>query len=151
MPHVFISYSSKDREIARQLHSVLQYAGAEPFIAELDIEPGAHWKNTILKNIRQSQWVLFLATPNSCSSQAVAHEIGASLVLEKKLIPLMWGVTADQLPEWVNHTQAIDLEDCGRIARLVEGISEKVKADKFWTGVFTAALICFALWVLSKK
>ena len=133
------------------MYTVLQHAGAEPFIAELDIEPGAHWKNTILKNIRRSQWVLFLATPNSCASQGVAHEIGASLVLEKKLIPLMWGVTADQLPEWVNHTQAIDLGDYGRIGGMVEGIGNAVKADKFWTGVFTAALICFALWVLSKK
>ena len=151
MPYVFISYCSKDADLARQLHSALQCAGAEPFLAELDIEPGAYWKDRILKNIKESQWVFFLATPNSCASQAVAHEIGASLVLEKKLIPLMCRVTPDQLPEWVNHSQAVDLRDHRRIARLVEDIGERVKADRFLSGVLTAALICFALWILSKK
>jgi hypothetical protein len=135
MARVFITYSSKDSELARQLHATLQCAGAQPFLAELDIKSGEDWRDTILKNIRQSQWVFFLATSSSCASYAVAHEIGATLVLEKKLIPLMWGVTPEQLPEWVSRSHAMDLRDSGRIARLVEEIGETVKSDRFWTGV----------------
>lgn len=151
MPSVFISYSSKDSEVAQQLHLALSLAGASPFLAELNLTPGKKWKDEILENLRQSQWVFFLATPNSCNSQAVAHEIGASLVLKKQFIPLMLGVTPSDLPDWVDDVQAIDMKDTSRISQLVQQIGETVKSDKFWTGVCVAALIGFALWALSRK
>lgn len=151
MPHVFISYSSKDGEIARQLHLFLKCAGAEPFLAEIDLQPGTKWKESILENLRRSQWVFFLATPNSCKSQAVAHEIGASLVLNKKFIPLMLEVSPRDLPDWVDDTQAVDLKDSSKVMSLIEGVGNTIKSDKFWTGIIVAGLIGFVLWVLSRK
>ncbi|MBI3874480.1 MAG: toll/interleukin-1 receptor domain-containing protein [Verrucomicrobia bacterium] len=150
MPDVFISYSSKDSEAARQLHTVLSMAGVTPFLAEVDLPPGVRWKEEILENLRQSQWVFFLATPHSCTSQPVSHEIGASLALRKKFIPIMWGVAPSELPDWVDDTQAVDLRDAPRIMRLIRGIGENVKSDEFVTGVLTVAFIGFVLWVLSK-
>lgn len=151
MPKVFISYSARDGEVARQLYSFLQVAGAEPFLAEVDLNPGVKWKEEILNALRNSTWVFFLATPNSCLSQAVAHEVGASLVLNKKLIPLMWNVTPKQLPPWVDDTQAVDLRDSSRVVQLIKNIGESVHSDKFWTGVILAGIIAFGLWVLTKK
>lgn len=151
MPKVFISYSSKDSEVARQLYSFLQMAGAEPFLAEIDLPPGVKWKEEILDALRNSPWVFFLATPNSCPSQAVAHEIGASLVLKKKLIPLMWKVTPKQLPPWVDDTQAVDLRDSSKVVQLIKQIGETIQSDKFWTGVIVAGIIGFVFWVLAKK
>ena|SRR3989344_2759412 len=151
MPKVFISYSAKDSEVACQLYSFLQMAGAEPFLAEIDLAPGVKWKDEILDALRNSLWVFFLATPNSCPSQAVAHEIGASLVLKKKLIPLMWNVTPKQLPPWVDDTQAIDLRDSNKVVQLVKQIGETIQSDKFWTGVIVAGIIWLGFWVLAKK
>jgi hypothetical protein len=132
MPQVFISYSGKDSAMAQKLYLALKMAGAEPFLAELDLHPGVVWKAEILNALRSAPWVFFLATPNSCPSQAVAHEIGAGLVLNKKLIPLMSGVQPKDLPPWVDDRHAIDLADGTR-------------------AVVTTALICFVLWVLSRE
>lgn len=151
MPTVFISYSSNDGETARQLHTALTLAGATPFLAELNQAPGVTWKEEILENLRQSQWVFFLATPNSCRSQAVAHEIGASLALKKKFIPILCGVNSSELPDWVDDIQAIDLRDAGRITQLVQQIGETVKSEKFWTGVVVAVLVGLAIWASVKK
>lgn len=151
MPNVFISYSTKDSDIALQLRSALSCAGITPFLAEVDLRPGVKWKDEILENLRQSEWVFFLATPNSCSSQSVSHEIGASLVLHKKFIPLMWNIEPNNLPPWVDDTQAVDLRDATKIAKLIQNIGDTIKSDKFWTGVIVAALIGFVIWVLTKK
>jgi hypothetical protein len=147
---VFISYSSKDSVMARKLHMALQIAGAKPFLAEVNIQPGTKWKPEILGALRSAPWVFFLATPNSCSSQAVAHEIGASLALNKKFIPLMWGVKPESLPSWVDDTQAVDLLDGEKVVALLEQIGEKIKSDNFVKGVVVAGLVCFALWVLTS-
>ena len=151
MTQVFISYSSRDSAVARQLHAALKLAGACPFLAEVDLEPGVKWKGEILENLRQARWVFFLATPNSCGSQAVAHEIGASLVLKKQFIPLMWGVEAKALPSWVDETHAIDLRNSERISALIGKIGDAVKSDQFLTGVVVLALIGIGLWVLAKE
>src|ERR1035441_8891244 len=107
MPQVFISYSVKDTAMAQKLYLALKMAGADPFLAEFDLHPGAVWKAEILNALRSAPWVFFLATPNSCPSQAVAHEIGASLALNKKLIPLMHGVQPKDLPRSEEHTSEI--------------------------------------------
>jgi len=151
MPGVFISYSAEDNELAKKLYTELAKSGAEPFLAELNLLPGGKWKDEIFARLKESQWVFFLATPNSCKSQAVAHEIGASLALEKKFIPLMWKVAPKDLPQWGNDRQAIDLEDRPRLSTLIGSVGAKVKSDKFWTGIVVAGLIAFALWLLSKK
>lgn len=150
MPHVFISYSSKDSEIAKRLHYFLACAGAEPFLAEISVTPGAKWKEDILENLRQSTWVFFLATPNSCQSQPVAHELGASLALKKKIIPIMWNVTAESLPVWVDDTQAVDIRDAPRVAQLIRNIGNTIKSDKFWTGIVVGGLIALGIWGISK-
>ena len=150
MPQVFISYSAQDSTIARQLYMALKMAGADPFLAEFDLHPGAVWKTEILNALRVAPWVFFLATPNSCPSQAVAHEIGASLVLNKKLIPLMWKVQPKDLPPWVDDRQAINLADGAQVVQLIENIGKTIKSDEFVKGVIVAGLICLGLWAISR-
>jgi len=137
--------------MARKLYMMLQIAGANPFLAELNLQPGVKWKAEILEVLRTTPWVFFLATANSCPSQAVAHEIGASLVLNKKLIPLMWGVTPKDLPPWVDDTQAVDLLDGQKVSQLLQQIGAKIKSDTFVQGIVVAGLICFGLWVLGQE
>jgi hypothetical protein len=79
VPEIFISYSAKDAAKARKLHSVLCIAGINTFLAEISLKPGAKWKNAILLNLRQSKWFLFLATRDSCQSDAVNTKLGLRL------------------------------------------------------------------------
>jgi len=53
MPNAFISYSSKDEELAMQLHGVLKIAGIDTFIAAISIAPGANWTEAIFENLNK--------------------------------------------------------------------------------------------------
>ncbi len=150
MPPVFISYSSVDKGIAEKLYNALNKAGADPFLAEVDLRPGEKWKDDVLKNLKRADWVFFLATPNSCQSQPVMHEIGASLVLQKKFIPIMWNVTPNDLPEWVRDRQAIDLKNVTEMMHLIQSIGKNNKSDKFWGSVLFGVLVCFSIWILTE-
>lgn len=152
MPDVFFSYSSKDEDLARNLMDVLNSLGVNTFLASVSLLPGKQWKEEIFKNLRESKWVFFLATKHSCESRAVMHEIGGALILEKKLIPLMWGVSTDELPEWIQDRQAIDLKSPTdeKARELIEQVVEKVKADRIIGYLVLGALGALLIYALMK-
>ena len=145
MPDVFISYSNMDETLAKKFKFTLDSLGFKTFLASTSLSAGRKWKEDILQNLRDSKYVFFIATKHSCESQAVMHEIGGSLVLEKELIPLMWGISPEELPDWVKDRQAIDLQDPNnpKVKELIENVAQKVKADRF-----VGTLILCALGVL---
>ena len=152
MPDVFFSYSIKDEDLARKLKVVLDSLGVNTFLASVSLPPGKQWKEEILKNLRESKWVFFLATKNSCDSRAVMHEIGGALILQKELIPLMWGVSTDELPEWIQDRQAIDLQSPTdeKAREAIEQVVEKVKADRFIGSLVLGALGVLLIYALMK-
>lgn len=148
---VFISYSVKDSQIAQNLYAVLGIAGIEAFLAEISLRPGERWKDQILENLRQSKWVLFLATPNSCCSDAVKHEIGAALVLNKNLVSILIGVKPADVPDWVKDRQVVDSSDSEQMRRFLKELGEKIKSDKALTAALIVALILFFVYIVSEK
>ncbi len=90
MSKIFISYSAKDEHIAKQLHDALTQVGAEPFLAGVSLQPGVNWTDEIFRNLKTAQWVFFIATQASCSSPAVQQELGASLIQDKHIIPILY-------------------------------------------------------------
>jgi hypothetical protein len=150
MPDVFISYSSKDSTIATQFRDYLSQLGVNAFLAEIDIPTGAKWKDSIISALNQSKWLFFLATPSSCKSTAVMHEVGAALFSKKQLIVILCDVSLAELPEWINDTQAVDLKDKEKLKAIMEKVAEEVRNDKFTAGVVAAGLLAFAYAILSK-
>ncbi len=153
MPDVFISYSTKDEILARKLKVALDSLGVKTFLASISLKAGMNWKEEILQNLRDSKWVFFLATKYSCESKAVMHEIGGSLVLEKELIPLMWGISHEELPDWAKDRQAIDLQDLNNpeVKQLIEHVAEKVKADRFIGTLILGALGVLLLYAIFNE
>lgn len=152
MHNVFISYSSKDEEIAMQLHGALKMAGIDTFMAALSIAPGTNWTEAIFDNLTKANWVFFLATKNSCKSQAVQQELGASLASKKTIIPILVDIEAEELPGWVDRYQAIDIHKAPEVLHsTIEKISDKIKVDKFWSGVIIGALIVFFIMAMKNK
>lgn len=151
MPDVFISYSSKDSELARWLYSRLAELKVTTFLAELSIQGGADWKPEVLQNLREAEFVLFLATPNSCSSDAVKHEIGGALALQKVFLPIMAGVQPSQLPSWIQDKQAVNIYDGEQSRAVFERIAEAVTSKRFLAGVVAAAVIMVGLYFLGKN
>jgi hypothetical protein len=145
MSDVFISYSSKDRELATWIHDRLLANNITPFLAEISLPGGANWKPSILLALRQSQTVLFLATPNSCSSDAVKHEIGAALVLGKQFIPMLAGISPGELPTWVQDKQAVDIYDRIKSEQTFDRICQFIMSKRFVTGALLAALLVAAV------
>jgi hypothetical protein len=115
MPDVFISYSSQDSILAEQFRAFMAQHGIDVFLAEISIEPGKKWKDSIINALNQSEWVFFLATPSACNSQAVMHEIGGALFAKKEIISVLCGITPRQLPDWIRDRQAIDLKEKAKI------------------------------------
>jgi hypothetical protein len=120
------------------------------FLAEVNIAGGKGWKPEILQNLRQSTFVLFLATPSSCASDAVKHEIGAALILKKTFIPIMAGIHANQLPEWVQDKQAVDIYDSARTRTVFESIAKTVVSKRFLAGLIVGVLAAGAIYLMAK-
>jgi hypothetical protein len=151
MPDVFISYSSKDGDLARRLAEYLKQHELEVFLAELSLQPGEKWKDGIVAAFREAKWVFFLATPASCTSQPVMHELGGAIMMEKNLVSLMHGVQPKELPEWVRDRQAIDLSERDRITQFIQSVAEVVKSDKFIAGLVAGGLLAFGAYLLMKN
>ncbi|OHB64813.1 MAG: hypothetical protein A2Y76_13340 [Planctomycetes bacterium RBG_13_60_9] len=146
MATAFISYSSQDEAVAKQLHAALSHAGIPAFLAAISIEPGEKWTEEIFGNLREATWVFFLASRHSCASPSVQQELGASLVQKKVIIPVLLDITAEELPGWVDRHQAIDPKKAPEVIHeTIDSIAEKIKVDKFWAGVIIGAIV---LWLV---
>lgn len=73
-PDIFISYSSKDQEIADKIADNLMRAGFQTWIATRDIKEGSYAKQ-IMQAIRDAKLFLVVISKNSISSEQVKNEI----------------------------------------------------------------------------
>ena len=152
MAYVFISYSIQDEDLANWLYRSCNNFNIETFLASISLNPGNKWKEEILQNLKESKWFFFLATPNSIRSDAVKHEIGAALALNKNIIPILHNLDFPDLPTWISEFQGIKIinDDVEHLKILLANISEKINADKIVTGLLVGVLIGAGMYFLSK-
>jgi len=152
MAKAFISYSFKDEYLANGLYSAMNMAGIDTFLAGISIEPGKKWSNVIFENLKKADWVFFIASKNSCNSQAVQQELGASLIQNKTIIPLLVDIKPEELPGWVGKHQAIDLKSSPELLHKAIGqIAEKIKVERFWAGLIVGAIVIGLLVLIAKS
>ena len=103
---VFISYSSKDMPIAKQIKETLEAQDIDVFIAEDSIEPGSHLNNSIIKAIKESDMFVLLWSKNATKSDYVKQEIGIAKGVNKPIIPFVLhkGI---ELPEFIKDIKYI--------------------------------------------
>lgn len=75
MADVFISHSSKDKEIAEKVLNFFEGRGLSCWIAPRDIVPGTEWAAAINAAITASKVFLIIYTVNSAESSQVSREI----------------------------------------------------------------------------
>ena len=131
MPDIFISFTKSDSEIAHFLHKHLTSEKLDVFLAPISIAPGDHWREEILDNLQESNWLLFLASKKACKSAYVQQELAAASGLEKNIVPILWDMPPEDLPGWVDQKQALDFRGLNglEINIQVKQIAKKVKAD----------------------
>lgn len=75
MAEVFISYSTKDEEIANMVCNALESNGIKCWIAPRDISGGANWQPSITEAISESRVFIVIYSENSAQSPQVAREL----------------------------------------------------------------------------
>jgi hypothetical protein len=151
MSDIFISHSSKDKDLACKIQEQLKAKGATAFVASTSIAAGEKWSPEIRTKLTESEWVLFLATPDSCVSPAVNQELGGSWLAGKRIIPLLSGVHPEQLPAWTKDYQALGLaEEPEKVDGLFTRIAEFLHKKKFFQWAIGGLVIGIVVWFVLK-
>lgn len=127
---IFISHSSKDKWAARRISEDLENLGANTFLDEKDIRTGESIDNSIKKNLKNCDDFLFLLSPSSLKSEWVLVELGGALALEKKIIPILLYVGANEIPSMISLKLARDINDIDRYYNEVKSVLDGTQKPK---------------------
>jgi hypothetical protein len=122
---IFISSSSKDLDLARDLAKRLEEAGVKVFSAERGILAGEIFSNQITKQLSSVDEVMVILTENSVDSPWLMFELGAASSLRKRVTPLVVGVDPNKLPSLIKSMNYIKYPD---LARYIDDIEKRTKA-----------------------
>ena len=93
---VFISHSSKDRWIARQMAAIIERKakryGVRTFLDEVDLEGGDRIPATIKANLHACEEFVILLSPQSVTRQWVLVELGGAWTLDKRVIAITYNL-----------------------------------------------------------
>jgi hypothetical protein len=88
MPQVFLSHSTEDAVIARQVADALRAAGVAVWIAPDSIRPGEAYNEAIVAGLKASDTLAVLVSKASNASKHVAREVGLADSQGKRIIPI---------------------------------------------------------------
>jgi hypothetical protein len=109
---VFVSHSSRDRWIARQLDKELRaIASVETFLDERNIAGGDRITDSVRAEIKRCDEMVVIFSSASQESDWVKAEIGAAWGLEKRIIVLLDKLSPKDVPQIVADYKAFDLND----------------------------------------
>ena len=86
---IFLSHSSRNRNLVIDIHNKLKKAGIDVYLAEEHPQPGKNLPQKILNNIKSADCVVVLLTDTGIRSQFVNQEIGVARALNKPIIPMV--------------------------------------------------------------
>src|SRR5712692_1501335 len=110
---VFISHSSRDQWVARQMARTIVGKGRQyrvkSFLDEKDLESGDHIHESIRDSIRDCDEFMVLLTRRSASRAWDLIEMGAAWVLRKRVVAVMEDVTPEEVPDIIFPYKAVDI------------------------------------------
>lgn len=123
MSHVFISYSRRDSEFAKQLNDELKHNKFSTFFDTSDIDPGEPWKTRILEAIETCSAFVIILSYQSARSDWVMRELLCAKECKRQIFPLLKDGESDEpwpLLEGVQYARSIKelLQKLGGLARL---------------------------------
>lgn len=72
---VFISYSSKDQNVAETIYQALEARGQQCWIASRDVRPGENYQEAIVRALRSAKVMLLIFTSNANNSDEIKKEL----------------------------------------------------------------------------
>lgn len=94
---VFVSHSSQDTWIAKQIAREIEARGATPFLDEAQVDAGSDFEEDILNFLEQAHELVVLLTPWALERPYVWAEIGAAWGRRIPIVALLLGITATEL------------------------------------------------------
>lgn len=128
---VFLSYSHKDRWIAKQCAKLIaERSGArvDVFLDEKDIEGGESIADSVRTSIERCDEFLVLLTRYSKDRQWVLIEMGAAWGLRKAIVAVIDKIGPKEMPDIISPYKAIDLND---FDEYINQLLKRVKASKY--------------------
>jgi TIR domain len=125
---IFISHSSKDRWIARQMAAIIERNakryGVRTFLDEVDLEGGDRIPETIRANLHACEEFVILLSPHSITRQWVLVELGGAWTLDKRVMAITYNVAVEKIPDIIEHDKSYELNDFDRY------VSELIRRTK---------------------
>ncbi|MGQ4647999.1 TIR domain-containing protein [Lyngbya aestuarii] len=111
---VFISYSRKDSEFARQLNNGLQIQNKTTWFDQESIASGEDFEREIFKGIESSNNFLFIISPSSINSAYCDREVEYAKKLNKRIVTVLYQkVDPEKLHPVLASLQWIDFNNHG--------------------------------------
>jgi len=108
MKKIFISHSSKNETFIKKLKQYFPKVDYVTWVSFENIKPGADFDETILQNLRDSKFIIFILTKEAIKSVYVNQEIGYSLALKnKEIVPVIENF--NELPGFLGRKNALKL------------------------------------------
>jgi hypothetical protein len=130
MPDIFVSHSSRDRAIARNLYKEFVARGDKVFVDRV-IAPGKKYREEIDDAIRQSKAVVVLVSPDSCRSTYVVYEWSYALGADIALVPVLVRPTPKLHPR-LEAFQYIDAKGLS-VPQLVDQVKDALRRRRHVT------------------
>ena len=110
MTSLFISHSSRDQVAAQRVHQWLRNAGYQALFLDFDpsagIPAGHRWEAELYAQLRRTDGVIFLASPDSVASKWCFAELSLARSLGRPVFPLRLDRTA-----WLDLLQDVQWVD----------------------------------------
>lgn len=108
---VFISHSSKESWIAKQISKEIESLGAETWLDVKDLRGGDEIRRSIKRGLRASHEAVVLLSANSLTSQWIIYEVGVADSQGKRVTPILNNLAPDDMFAPLHDIKAIDLND----------------------------------------
>jgi len=114
---VFVSHSSRDTWVAKQIAREITQSGAMPFLDEAQIDIGADFEEDIRNFLQQADELVVLLTPWALERPYIWAEIGVAWGRGIPIVALLHGMTSEELqskpsvPLFLKKRNLLDLNE----------------------------------------
>jgi formylglycine-generating enzyme required for sulfatase activity len=130
---VFISYSRKDEDFARELVDGLQVGEFEPYLDRHDIAAGEDWEARLGRLIEAADAVVFIISPDSIASPRCGWETERAHALNKRVLPIVCrGVEEAQVPPRLKQLNYIFFDQPRSFSSSLLALARALRTDIGW-------------------
>jgi hypothetical protein len=125
---VFVSHSSTDMWVARQIAGAIKKCGAEPFLDEAQIDVGAEFEDDIRTFLNKADELVVLLTPWALKRPYIWAEIGIGWGRKIPIVVLLHGITPSEFqnqPEVPVLLKKRDLVELNKIDTYLEQLKQR--------------------------